>query len=104
MSTNLDKYYLETEIFMAFKTTIIYPNYVPPTPEELDQITAQIDIMIAAGKNTGEFTAHYNPDNSYTVERWAWVDEAACQDYFNMVLSYYNAERTTEVSTIVTQI
>jgi hypothetical protein len=92
------------DYFMAFKTTIVYPNYVPPTPEVLGEITVQIDAMITAGKNTGGFSAYYDGSNNYTVERWAWIDEAACQEYFDMVLSYYDVQRTTEVSTIVTQI
>lgn len=90
---------------MGFKTTITYPNYQPVSQEDADAILANIATYTAEGKYTGEGRFYYLPDGTtYVVERQTWIDEAACQEYFNMALTYCPAERVVDVTTSVTDL
>jgi hypothetical protein len=90
---------------MGFKTTITYPNYQPIPQSALDEIMTNIQAYVADGKYTDLCSFSYLPDGTtYVAERWAWTTEADAQAYLDMVLSYYDVERATSISTVVTEI
>ena len=87
---------------MGLRTTITYPNYQPISQADADAILANIATYIDQGKYTGGGRFYYLPDGTtYVVERQTWVDEAACQEYFAMTLTYCPADRVTDVTTAI---
>ena len=87
---------------MSFKTTITYPNYVPLPQETIDTIVSWVGQQGEAGKYTGENNSYYMPDNTtYVVERWAWIDEATCQEYFTFVNSQTSETNIDTITEIV---
>jgi hypothetical protein len=90
---------------MAFKTTITYPNYQPIPQSALDEILVNINTYVQDGKYTGLSSFAYLPDSTtYVAERWDWSTEVDAQAYLDMVLSYYDVERATDITSVVTSV
>ena len=68
------------------KTIITIPNWNEFTTTTNDQTIQQLNDWRLAGRYTGQSTRNIDDQQTLTVERWEWADDAVANEYKVFIL------------------
>lgn len=77
------------------KTIITIPNWSEFDPIANDQAIQQLNEWRLAGKYTGQSTRDINDQQTLTVERWEWTEDAAANEYKSFILDLCSSNNYT---------
>jgi hypothetical protein len=77
------------------KTIITIPNWNEFSQITNDQAVQKINEWRLAGRYTGRDSRNVNDQQTLTVERWEWIDDAVANEYKSFILDLCSSNNYT---------